>query len=462
MFSDIKYKSGPDANGAYEIKRVPIMYGDPSSMVAQIIKGVSENTLMPSPMFSAYIEAINMDPTRRQDSQFVGKVSTMERAVDPITGQYTNQPGIRYDVERYMPVPYEMILKLDCWTTNTTTKFQIREQIDSIFNPSIQLQQNNNLLDWTSIFEVWMDNTTWTNRSVPQGGEIERDVMSWRFKVPVWINPPAKVKRSTLVAEIVTNVFSDVEIVGLEESMNGNYDAFRTSISSIPTQIITTEGNYKIRVERNNGQDEITLINADGSILPELSWQTLIAAYGQISTNITKIRLKIDPNIDISYSDVIGDITQDLDRKNVLIFTPDVDSLPATTILPISDIIDPVEVMPGDGLPAAVAGQRYLITSANAATNDLAIPPGVSTSPWGSGLIVYPNDIIEYNGIKWVVIFDSRNSTGTQYLVNNTTGVQYMFKDNVWSYTYYGEYGPGKWRIDNIIQTADGTIDVYE
>lgn len=464
IFSDIKVRNGPDSNGLYTIQPVPVVYGDPSWVVAQIIKGGSENTLMPAPMFSVYIDNIKMVPERRQDTQFVGKISTVERQFDQQTQTYNDQAGVRYDVDRYMPVPYDITFKLDCWTTNTSNKLQLWEQISTIFNPSIQLQQNSNLLDWTSIFEVWMEDFTWTNRSVPQGGEQDRDIMSWKFKVNAWINPPAKVKRSTLIAEIVTNVFSDIDIHNVSATLDNNeYDVFRSCFDNIPLQIITTEGNYKISVARNGAQEEITLLNSSGSVLPMQSWQKLIQKYGQITPNISKIRLKLDPNIDISDSDIIGGIVQDPLRENVLIFTPDIDTLPANTIPAIIDIIDPIEIFPGGGLPLAVAGQRYLLTSRDSAGEEPAIPPGVSTSPWGANVVAYPNDVIEYNGIVWKVIFDSKNSTGHNYLVNNSNNTQYTFDGVNWSYTYFGEYSPGYWRIDGIINAPDGTtINSYE
>lgn len=463
IFSDIKIRNGPDANGLYTITTVPILYGDPSSMVAQIIKGVSENTMLPAPMFSAWIKNIKMAPDRRQDTQFVGKLSTVERTFDQQTQTYGTGPGVRYDIDRYMPVPYDITFQLDVWTTNTTNKLQIFEQIGVIFNPSIQLQQNSNLLDWSSIFEVWMENFTWTNRSIPQGSEIERDVMSFEFKIEAWINPPAKVKKSGLIAEIVTNVFETSNITAIEAALsNGDYDPLRTCFAGIPTQIITTEGNYKVSVSRGIGGDEVTLLHAAGNVDPVLYWSDLIQKYGQITPNITKMRLKLDPNIDVDTSDIIGNITQDPLRPNVLFFSPDIDTLPGNTLLPISAIIDPKETFPGNGLPAAAAGQRYLLTSSDSEGEGPAIPPGVSTSPWGPTLVAYPNDIIEFNGITWVVAFDSRNSVGLNYVVNNANSTQYTFDGVQWTYTYYGTYSPGYWRIDNIIQTPDGTINNYE
>lgn len=462
IFSVIRIRNGPDANGLFTIQRVPILYGDSSTMVSQLIKGASENTLLPSPLFSAYIDSIKPAPKRRMATQYVGKVSTIEREFTG--GAYTDQPGVRQDVERYMPVPYDITFKLDCWTTNTTTKLQIFEQIATIFNPMIQLQQDSNLLDWTSIFECNLDDTTWTNRSIGTLTGDERDVMSFKFTVGAWINPPAKIKRSGLIAEIVTNIYNVADVDDLKKSIASGeeYDPF-SCLGQIPIQIITTEGNYRISVAAGTTADTITLLNQYGQVDPALSWFDLIQKYGQITPNITNIRLKLDPNIEVDSSDIIGTIAIDPANQNVLFFTPDIDTYPANTIPQILEIIDPIEVTPGNGLPTAVAGQRYLLTSHDSAGEEPAIPPNVATSPWGQTLIAYPNDVIEFDGIKWVVIFDSRNATGKNYLVNSSNNSQYMFDGKDWSYTYFGQYAPGYWRIDNIIQAPNGTtINNYE
>lgn len=464
VFSDIKFRVGPDANGMYTIQRVPIMYGDPSWMVAQLIKGASENTMLPSPLFSAWIEGIKMAPKRRADSQYVGKTTTVEREFNYDTQTYGTGPGVRQDVERYMPVPYDLNFRLDLWTTNVETKLQLVEQIGVIFNPSIQLQQNSNLLDWTSTFSIFMEDMTWTNRSIPQGSNDERDVFSFKFRVEAWINPPAKLKRSTLIAEIVNSVYNLPDVSKVANNITNVYDPF-SNLNDVQIQIVTTEGNYKIGVEKGPTSDLITLLTKEGVADPKLSWFNLIQKYGQISPGITKIRLKLDPNLDVTDTDIIGSITQDPAHQNVLFFEPDVDTLPGNTLLPILDIIDPVEVTPGNGLPTAVAGQRYLLTSHHTHYDGYALPPNVPNSPWGQNLVAYPNDIIEFNGIKWVVIFDSQNATGKNYVINNSNATQYTYDaaTHEWTYTYYGQYSPGYWRIDNIISTKDGTtINLYE
>lgn len=464
IFSNIKVRNGPDANGLYTIQRVPILYGDPSYMVAQLIKGASENTMLPSPIFSAYIDSIKMNDKRRQDSQFVGKVSTVEREYNSQTETYGPNPGVRQDVERYMPVPWDITFKLDVWTTNTATKLQIFEQLAVIFNKSVQLQQNSNLLDWTSIFEVWMEDFTWTNRSVPQGSEDERDVMSFKFKIEGWINPPAKLKRSGLIAEIVTQVYNVADVNLIRDSLGNEYDPF-SCYGGIPIQIVTSVGGYRVSVANSGTHDTITLLNQYGQEDPTLSWEELIKVYGQITPNITKIRLKQDPDLDVSDQDIIGSIAIDPNNQNILFFSPDIDTLPGTTISPIVGIIDPTEAWPGHGLPASIPGQRYLLTASDTAGEEPAIPPNVPTSPWGQTIVAYPNDIIEFNGVTWVVAFDSRTATGLNFVINSENSSQYTFdaSTQTWTYTYYGSYAPGYWRIDNIISAPDGTtINNYE
>lgn len=464
IFSDFKVRNGPDANGLYTIQKVPILYGDPSFMVAQLIKGASENTMIPSPIFSAFIENIKMSPKRRQDTQYVGKVSTVEREFNYQTQTYGSGPGVRQDVERYMPVPYDIFFRLDLWSTNTETKLQLLEQIAIIFNPSLQLQQNSNILDWTSIFEVWLEDIVWTNRSIPQGGNDDRDVLSFKFKVEAWINPPAKLKRSGLIAEIVTRVFNVANVDTIESQIQNEYDPM-SCYNNIPIQIVTTEGNYRISVTRNNTGDIITLLNQYSQIDPNLSWNSLIQKYGQITPNITKIRLKLTEDLDYDANDIIGTIEEDPIHQNILFFTPDTDTLPINTLNPILDIIDPTEIYPGHNLPASFAGQRYLLTSSNSANLEPAIAPNVPNSPWGQFLVAYPNDIIEYNGINWVVSFDSRSTINKEYVINTSNNSQYAYDPitKEWSYSYYGIYDAGLWRIDNIIQAPNGTtINIYE
>ena len=464
IFSDIKVRNGPDANGNYTLTQVPIMYGDPSSIVAQAIKGGSENTTMPSPMMSAYIIDIKMNEKRRANPQMVDHASVLERSFDKSTNTYGSQPGARLDVDRYMPVPYDFSFKLDIWTTNTNFKLQIFEQIAIIFNPSIQLQQNSNYLDWTAIFECFLEDVTWTNRNMPQGDGDQKDIMSLRFRIPGWINPPAKLKRSSMIDKITTRVFDVplVDVINLEEQLDGIYHPLATMCAP-HFRIVSTLGNYKISVTNNNdGTDIITLLDEHGNPDPCLHWVSITQIYGGIIPGVTTLTLKLDSDACKNNNDVIGTIKLESDYSNKLLFKVNSSTLPANTIPPISDIIDPTELSPGHGLPASAIGQRYLITSKNTAGEEPAIPYNVPLSPWGTNIIAYPNDIIQFNGIDWVVIFNASGATENNYVINNANGSQYLFDitRQEWQYSYYGIFSPGYWSLNNLqANTSTTSLD---
>jgi hypothetical protein len=456
IFSDFSIQSGPDENGTLTQTRVPILYGNPSWMVAQILKGQSQNTAMPSPMMAAWIVEIKTAPDRRQDPANESKVNAIERNSlgQGGGGGYGQKVGNRYTIDRYMPVPYDLTMQVDIWTTTTTTKLQLLEQILTIFNPSIQLQQNSNKLDWTSIFEVELTQVTWSNNGVPSGPDQPREVASLQFKVPIWINPPAKVKRIKIIEEIVVNVNAVKEIPDHEVDSifnSGDYLGDRM------TQLIVTPGMYRIGVGTNGLQkNEVILLTKYGVADPTLSWKSLFEAYGDMELNETILRLKLDPDIENFDNDVLGNLIIDpLLPSNIARFEVDIDTLPST-IKPVIDIINPGQVFPGRGLPAAIAGQRYLLVSDLTNGEEPAIPINTGLNPWGT-ITAYENDIIEYTGTNWVVSFSSRVENRNQYVINLRSMNHYKFTGDDWVFTYLGEYFPGYFRFENIHANDSGT-----
>lgn len=462
IFSDLSIQTGPDENGTLTQSRVPILYGNPSWMVAQILKGQSQNTAMPSPMMAAWIAEMKLAPERRQDPAFESKINAIERNVVGANdvgaeGVYGQKVGNRYTIDRYMPVPYDLTMQIDIWTTTTTTKLQILEQILTIFNPSIQLQQNANKLDWTSIFEVELTQVTWSNNGVPSGPDQPREVASLQFKVPIWINPPAKVKRIKIIEEIVVNVNAVAEIPDheIDSIFDGDY------LGEPLTQLIVTPGMYRIAVGIDGlAKNEVMLLTKYGNVDPNLSWKSLFEEYGDMELVDTVLRLKLDSNIEEFDNDVLGTLVVDGTLpKNIARFEVDIDTLPRTIDSgPVNDIINPVQVFPGRGLPAAAAGQRYLLVSDLTNGEEPAIPVNTGLNPWGT-ITAYENDIIEYTGSAWVVSFNSRTAHKNQYVINLRSMNHYRFTGDDWVFTYLGEYFPGYFRFENVnaSKATDGT-----
>ena len=67
----------------------------------------------------------------------------------------------------------------------------------------------------------------WSNRSVPAGVDETIDVSTLTFTLPIWLSPPAKVKRQKIINTIVNNIYdtSSISNLGYDEDI---YDFFGT------------------------------------------------------------------------------------------------------------------------------------------------------------------------------------------------------------------------------------------
>lgn len=247
-FSNFYVKTGvggPD--NTIETIRVPCRYGDPTRLAQTILQGNSENKILSTPFISCTVSGLTLDAKRRHDPQLVQSAIINERKYDEENQQYTNELGNRYIIDRYMPVPYSMTMQVDIWTNNLDMKEQLIEQILVLYNPAINFQTSVNPIDWTvlSYFEMTED-ITWSSRTIGASGtDNPIDIFTMRFKVPIWINPPAKVKKQTLIQQIITSVVEGDISPGAMEWNEYNLLA----------RTITTPGDCHLKVSQISGYD---------------------------------------------------------------------------------------------------------------------------------------------------------------------------------------------------------------
>lgn len=448
IFSGFKVSEGV-RNGSTYYNKVPVRYADMQRMVAHILTKGSENLVNSTPFISCNIQSLLIARDRAQDPMLVSKVQVAERQYDTGSGTYSSEdfPGNLYTTDRYMPVPYNLTMNVDIWSGNTDQKLQLLEQILILFNPSIQLQQNNNPLDWTSLYEVELTDIQWSNRSVPAGVDETIDVATLTFILPIWVSPPAKVKRQKIINTIVTNIY-DTSNLGSLSYDDDVYDFFRTLDSDFELHTISPN-NYQVEVVGN----EATLYKDNGAT--EANWNDLLEVLapqgdsGTLSNNAISIddiplttgstlQLNISNDVDNTLSLISGLVTRNVIDSSKIIFNLDQDTLPTTTLADVTRIVDPSVNYPGDGvLSTANTGQRYLLTEEIRGHN------------WG--INANANDIIEFNGTGWIVSFDSSNSLNestTHYVKNLYTNKQYKWEKLQWTSTYEGTYNPGFWRLN--------------
>jgi hypothetical protein len=412
------------SNGV-KYNRVPARYGDSSRLVAHLMRNNSENTLNSAPQIAVSIQSIQPARDRTAEPFLVDTQQVAEREFDTVNNSYTSEQGNLYTTQRYMPVPYNMTIQVDIWTTNTDTKLQLLEQLFILFNPSIQLQSNSNPLDWTSVFEIELTDINWSSRSIPAGVDETLDIATMTFSVPIWISPPAKVKRQTIIQQIIADIHKTDNIAGL-----GYDQAYADFFGTIPDEgeVIVTPGDYRVLISGATA----TLVNSSGVAK---IWSDVIQMQGEL-TATSLLKLNISNDSDSETSMIVGSVVANPLSNTSLIFNLDTDTLPTDTLSEVDKIIDPTSSSPGSGLASATLGQRYLITETISAS-------GYPT--WN--VDANENDIIQYDGSNWTVVFDSQAVTTIQYVTNDFTSKQYKWTGSSWISSYEGEYNPGYWRL---------------
>ena len=421
-----RQENGKD--GTRQFRKVPCRLADMNRQVASIISNNSENTIKAAPFMVAYISAMQPDRSRTLNPTFQENLQIVEKEIDPQTNAYIDRPGKRTSVNRLMPAPYVLTCNIDIITTNTDNKFQLLEQILSTFNPSIEIQSNTSPIDWTSLTVVELSDITYSSRGIPLGTDPAIDVATLVFTMPIWISPPVKVSRQVLI----NNIISDIHNMP-DEDISGYYDYFG-DVQFI-SQHIYNPINNSISVDSTHikltGQ-----YTADNLTETELfDWTELFKSYGsEIANGISRLILRQASDVEDSTSDVVVYINTTNDVNKVT-YTIDTGTLPANDFT-ITGAIDPTVTDPTTLNPST--GDKYLIL--DNIHNRLATP-----AKWG--VTANKNDIIQYNGSQWVVLFDSQSTSSRKYLRNDFSGRQFKWDGKEWLDTVQGFYAPGYWRV---------------
>jgi hypothetical protein len=398
-----------------------------------------------------------------------------------------------------MPTPFKLTMKCDIWTSNTDQKLQLLEQILVLFNPSLELQTTDNYIDWTSISSLYLTTTNFSSRSIPAGVESEIDVCSLEFDLPVWLSPPAKVKKLGIVQSVISNVFMESgDIVNLEELVyNRGTGGFGT-----------TTNRYRVLLFKSNTgnlsdhQYDLTLVNPDAAVLSlgldqkeykngePVEWDKILEIQGGYIPG-SYIWFKKSDGTEILGTFVVNP----LDRT-ILTITFDQDTYPANTdIIGITEtrgtvdaIIDPYKYNPLEvyGTHAGIPiGIRFLmLDDVNNSANRggfieyTSSPPDSTKTPYrgpqawrepsnndsswsnqdGTDPIISANSIIEWTGGQWATIWNPADHTledaalvgqdfSPTYIQNIRTGIKYKWDGEQWLKAFEGEYGPGNWNF---------------
>jgi len=452
LMSNFSYKDGDG-----KLVQIPVMYGDITRQVGHIMRDNSENKVPSAPRIAVYMTGLEMDRDRLMDATYTGKVHLRERAYDDTGKEYLNTQGKNVTVERLAPTPYSLTVNADIWSTNTDQKLQIMEQILMLFNPSLEIQTTDNYVDWTSLSVVELETVNFSGRSIPVGTESEIDVATLGFKTPIFISPPAKVKKLGVITSVIMSIFNEeTGTIDLGKSFP-ELKAYNDEHGERPYQkdkdktadkadtaglSITAYNDYDLLVLGNEAQ----LIHK--GVVGNTNWNGFLEALpGDFSAGLSQLQLVRQ---DLPQS-INGAVAVNATDETKLSITWDQDTIPSDTIIngstgdrnKIDFIIDPKTFNP---TTVKKQGTRILLTGGIGDINNVDGADAWKASD-NTDFVASENDIVEWDGSKWVILFDASTEKEVKYTTNLNTGVQYKWTGSEWILSFEGEYRNGTWRI---------------
>lgn len=475
----VKYGDG-------SLHRIPVMYGDAERQVASIIRQNSENIVNSVPRISIYVTALALDRDRLADQTFVDTVNIRERAIDPRTNKYLPEQGKNYTIERLMPTPFKLTMKCDIWSANTDQKLQILEQILVLFNPSLELQTTDNYIDWTSLTVLNLNDINWDSRTVPVGNDTPIDIATITLDTPIWINPPVKVKHLGVITKIINNmhgsaVNSGTYIEGLGSSSDplGSTTTLQNQFDSLTISIT----GYKLEVYNNQAillePHESTVPLEPTLDIPErqgtpVDWMAIMQQYpGKYVAGSSRLFLT-----QANGSQIVGTVAIDPLNYTIMHVQWNPDTLTSNTGIDSAGLLDhelgydlshcyrpnspgtfdaiinpqsfnPKRPQKQDTDQPIAVGTRYLIIDEIGSTHNA---PGKGASAWqdiyGHDFVAEVNDIIEWTGETWTVVFHANQDKDTLvWQTNIYTGVQYLWNGVSWAKSFEGVYTSGQWSL---------------
>jgi len=196
IFTGLQVMTGIREDNTTKMLEVPIRYGDSDKIVANIKSAATQNKMLRLPIMSTAYTGFQLDPSLRKGISYERKKVYLERG-----GVYPNDIKVSH---QYMPIPYRLETEVSIYTSNIEQQLQILEQLLVLFDPTLQLQTNDNYFDWTKMTTVTLENIGLEN-NYPIGSDKNIRVISLLFSLPIYLAIPANIRKD-YIADILVRI----------------------------------------------------------------------------------------------------------------------------------------------------------------------------------------------------------------------------------------------------------------
>jgi hypothetical protein len=264
--------------------------------------------------------------------------------------------------------------------------------------------------------------------------------------MPIYITPPAKVKKLGIVKTVIANIFAESGSVADIGDLVYNEPAANAQIR----QTVDNNAVILLKSPAENAPHDYYLTFAGPNID---DWRRVLDLHGVYNrqagedyTSTSLIHFLQPTGFEITGRFAINELD-----SSILVVTLDPDTIPTNTESAIDRIVDPYNFNPIKFYNNNIPIGTRLLTLDN--INDPDVSRVGADDAWinldSAYAVIKANSIIEWDGEYWRVDFDPETQGNTlAYVQHATTLVQYRWDGEQWLKSFEGEYAIGYWRIE--------------
>lgn len=186
IFEGMQVRSGKNSLGSASDKiYIPIRRGNADRVVNSLIAQGTTNLPLRLPIFAAEIVQIEKAPDRLKGREHVQRDTIL-----PVGGAFPDDIKVVY---KKTPTPYIVHFELSLMTSNDDHKFQVLEQILTLFDPDIQIQISDNVHEWNKISSIILDGLN-LETAYPYNQDQKIIITSFNFSSVVYLQTPIDFK----------------------------------------------------------------------------------------------------------------------------------------------------------------------------------------------------------------------------------------------------------------------------
>ena len=208
VFTGFQTQDGVERDGDMNTKKIPVVYGNMSRVVAHHINKGDTYQNQRLPLFAVHLDDIEIDTEQRRNFHHKENINS-----------YKANPTNPKTVNRLMGPAYIMQVSVSVYASSIRELLEIVEQVLLVFNPRITIHVDSSVYNSNYITEINLDSIQ-NDIQYPMGTDSRIVMMTLGFSVPVRLSYPSYIGDGSIIEQIKWKIIEETsESVMIEDSV---------------------------------------------------------------------------------------------------------------------------------------------------------------------------------------------------------------------------------------------------